>query len=113
MVDAPPAARPPVLPLHACDQTRVCCTPQALSAAEELRTSLRQGLSEVVAQAANKSAEWVAAAQAELEQAGANASTLLQRLSSMPVKFDANGACACAWIGVLWQHVRCSHTSAG
>jgi hypothetical protein len=63
---------------------------QTVKAAEGLRSKLRQSLSDVVAIAADRTSEFVKSAQAELDKSGGN-SDLLQRLSSIPLQFDAEG----------------------
>ena len=56
-----------------------------------LRAQLRQSLSDVVKIAVDRSSEFVKSAQTELEKAGAGGGELLQRLSSIPLKFDEQG----------------------
>jgi hypothetical protein len=56
-----------------------------------MRTQLRQSLSDVVSIAVDRTSEFIKSAQAELDKAGADSSDLLQRLSSIPLKFDEQG----------------------
>lgn len=65
-------------------------SPQTVKATEGLRSKLRQGLSDVVAIASDRTSEFVKSAQAELDKSGGQ-SDLLQRLSSIPMQFDAEG----------------------
>lgn len=55
-----------------------------------MRATLRQSLSDVVDIAVDRTSDFVRSAQADLENSG-QSSELLQRLSSIPVKFDAEG----------------------
>ena len=65
--------------------------PQTVKAAEGLRSQLRQSLDDVVAIATDRTSEFVKAAQAQLEKSGAGNGQLLQRLSTIPLKFDEQG----------------------
>lgn len=55
-----------------------------------MRATLRQSLSDVVDIAVDRTSEFVRSAQADLDKSG-QSSELLQRLSSIPLKFDAEG----------------------
>jgi hypothetical protein len=74
-----------------------------------MRTQLRQSLSDVVSIAADRTSEFVKSAQAELDKAGVGSSGLLQRLSSIPLKFDEQGKTywlsdTAACVGAVCQH---------
>lgn len=56
-----------------------------------MRAKLRQSLSEVVNMAVDRTSDFVKSAQAELDKAGVQSPELLQRLSSIPAKFDEQG----------------------